>query len=565
MNTIREAREALPARSANGRARAAALQAHSRAEGGVGTVGYRSRGKLLIVGALAQAVSCARALQPALQCVLLVEPGSAGNAVAPPGVTRVEGRLRQLDGYLGKFSVSIECDGQTLNPAGLFGAHDEYIDLVLDLSATAFLNHEIPPPGYYAPAGMQAMAPLLNELRGMVGEFEKPKYFVYDPAICAHGRSGLSGCRRCIDACPTQAIRSLGEIIEVNAHLCQGAGSCASACPGGAIRYAYPGPAALLTSVRDALKHYRQAGGADPQVIFFDGASGRHTLEALAKRLPESVLPFQVEEAGSVGMDTWLATLAYGARRVVLFTTAAVPRSVLREISLQISFTRAILAGMGYRRDCLQLVLNGERDNTLFDAFKRDLPQPAIVPGGFTPFDEKRTTLDLAIGHLHAQAPEPRQVADLPDDAPFGAIDIDGGLCTLCMACVSVCPSGALFAGNDRPALQFIESNCVQCGLCHTACPEDAVRLLPRISYDRTQSRELRTLHEAQPFHCIRCGKPFATHAVVQRMADRLAGHWMFSDETARRRIQMCQDCKVLDIFEQEANPNVYDKPVADA
>ena len=103
----------------------------------------------------------------------------------------------------------------------------------------------MPPPGYYAPAGPKALAPVLNELRDLVGEFEKPKYFRYDPDICAHGRSGLNGCRRCIDACPTQAISSLGGIIEVDAYLCQGAGSCASACPSGAIRYAYPDPAAV--------------------------------------------------------------------------------------------------------------------------------------------------------------------------------------------------------------------------------------------------------------------------------------------------------------------------------
>jgi ferredoxin len=181
------------------------------------------------------------------------------------------------------------------------------------------------------------------------------------------------------------------------------------------------------------------------------------------------------------------------------------------------------------------------------------------------PFDEKRTTLGLAIDHLHAQAPDPRSMADLPDDAPFGAIEIDTGLCTLCMACVAVCPSKALYAGDDRPALQFIEDNCVQCGLCHAACPEDAVRLLPRIDFDGARRRRLRTLHEEEPFRCIRCGKPFATRAVMERLTERLANHWMYRDERARQRIRMCQDCKVLDMFELEGSPNVYDKPVADA
>jgi len=565
MTTATGMRTPLPGLTANGRARAAALQAHTAPGTGAGTVSYRSRGNLLIIGALAEAGSCARALQPALHCVLLIEPGTGRTASVPQDITLVEGRLKQLDGHLGRFAVRIECDRQELNAARLFGAQTDYVDLVLDLSALPFLDREVLPPGYYAPGGPQGLAPVLEELRELVGEFEKPKFYDYDPAICAHGRSGLAGCRRCLDACPTQAIHSLGEVIEVDPWLCQGAGSCASACPTGAIRYAYPDPGSLLTSVRDALGCYRQAGGSDPQVIFFDSASGRQVLDTLAAQLPESAIPFQIEEPGSVGIDAWLATLAYGARRVVLFTTGSIPPSVLREISLQISYARAILSGMGYQRDCLQLVLNGDRDGALVETLGRWLPPPAIAPAGFMPFNEKRTTLGLAIDHLYAQAPDPGPVASLPDDAPFGAIEIDAGLCTLCMACVAVCPARALYAGDERPALQFIEANCVQCGLCHTACPEDAVRLLPRIDYDGERRRRLRTLHEAEPFRCIRCGKPFATRAVVQRLTERLEQHWMFRDESARRRILMCQDCKVLDMFEQEGCPNVYDKPVADA
>jgi len=565
MTTATGMRTTLPSLTANGRARAAALQAHTAPGTGAGTISYRSEGRLLIIGTLVEAMSCARILLPALQCVLLVEPGSARNAPVPQGITLVEGRLQQLDGHLGRFTVRIECNRQALNAARLFGTQTEYVDLVLDLSTLPFLDREVLPPGYYAPAGPQGLAPALDELRELVGEFEKPKFYDYDPAICAHGRSGLEGCRRCLDACPTQAIHSLGELIEVDPFLCQGAGSCATACPTGAIRYTYPDAGSLLTSVRDALSRYRQAGGADPQVIFFDSASGRQVLETLATQLPESAMPFQIEEPGSVGIDAWLATLAYGARRVVLFTTASIPPSVLREISLQVSYARAILGGMGYQRDCLQLVLNGDREGALIETLGRWLPPPAIAPAGFTPFNEKHTTLGLAIDHLHAQAPDPVPMASLPDDAPFGAIEIDAGLCTLCMACVAVCPATALYAGDERPALQFIEANCVQCGLCHTACPEDAVRLLPRIDYEGVRRRRLRTLHEEDPFCCIRCGKPFATRAVVQRLTERLEQHWMFRDESARRRILMCQDCKVLDMFEQEGSPNVYDKPAADA
>ena len=39
----------------------------------------------------------------------------------------------------------------------------------------------------------------------MVGEFEKPRYINFDASLCTHARSGLVGCKNCLDACPTDA------------------------------------------------------------------------------------------------------------------------------------------------------------------------------------------------------------------------------------------------------------------------------------------------------------------------------------------------------------------------
>ncbi len=120
------------------------------------------------------------------------------------------------------------------------------------------------------------------------------------------------------------------------------------------------------------------------------------------------------------------------------------------------------------------------------------------------------------------------------------------------MACVSVCPASALSDGVDKPQLGFIEANCVQCGLCDVACPENAITLLPRLLLDRDKRMTRRVLNEEEPFHCVVCGKPFATMSVIERMQDKLRGHWMFQDADARRRLQMCQDCRVKDMFESE-------------
>jgi hypothetical protein len=51
----------------------------------------------------------------------------------------------------------------------------------------------------------------------------------------------------------------------------------------------------------------------------------------------------------------------------------------------------------------------------------------------------------------------------------------------------------------------------------------------------------------------VSCGTPFATNKVIERMLDKLSGHWMYKDETARNRLKMCQDCRVIDMMKDSA------------
>ena len=109
------------------------------------------------------------------------------------------------------------------------------------------------------------------------------------------------------------------------------------------------------------------------------------------------------------------------------------------------------------------------------------------------------------------------------------------------------------------PRLKFIERNCVQCGLCVKICPEGALSLEPRL-LSVTESRRERVLNEAEPFNCVRCGKPFGTRQMVETMLGRLSGHSMFAAGDALKRLQMCADCRIIDMMESKASePTVFD------
>ncbi len=174
---------------------------------------------------------------------------------------------------------------------------------------------------------------------------------------------------------------------------------------------------------------------------------------------------------------------------------------------------------------------------------------------------EKRATLDLAIDHLLAQAPQATDAIALPaGGSPFGTLQVDTERCTMCLACVGACPSSALADNPDAPQLRFIESNCVQCGLCATTCPEDAITLQPRLWLaDGGKARKaLRVINQMEPYRCVRCAKPFGTLLGVQNMIGKLAGHAAFQG-VAAERLKMCGDCRVIDLHSSQNEMRITD------
>ena len=560
---------AFQARTAAGQARDAALQAGAAVEiEATSLVDYRSAGHLLIVGPAEAALAAARRLADCgLQRTVVITDSVSATAPAhvgkaDPSMAVLYGQVDKLTGHLGHYVATLHApNGESLNLAELSGTQYPFFDLVLDLQPTPLLDRELPPFGYY-PAGSDAarLERALAQIPEMTGEFEKPKFFNYNPDICAHGDSGLTGCTRCLDACPASAISSRGDQIEVDPYLCQGGGSCTAACPTGAIIYAYPGPKDQIARLKAMLQTYRAAGGEQPILLFHDDAAGVERLRESVAELPERVIPVRVEEIGAVGMDIWLSALAYGASDVVLLDTAEVPAATRRELDNQLSYARALLQAMGYDPARLHRLAADEGRVADWLAAR---PLPAPVPAAsFDTFNEKRGTLRLALDHLHQYAEAPAELAELPVGAPFGQVQAAKDKCTLCMACVQVCPTRALSDGDGKPQLNFTEDLCVQCGLCQTACPEGALTLEPRFLFDWGQRRRPQVLNEEEPFCCLSCGKPFATNSVIGRMMERLQGHAMFKTEAELRRLQLCGDCRVIDAFAAEmgepSKPKVY-------
>lgn len=585
----------------------------------VPTVGYQSSGNLLIVGPADAALGWAERLAVDLEVgVLISDDTGAARGAELPSERRYpvwSGKVTKIVGYLGQFDVEWEqhnpidlevctrcnacvracpeeaiglnyqidlakCSGHRACVkacAGIgaidFGRTDsarrEKFDMVLDLSRAPLLKATDLPQGYLAPGAdplEQALA--AQKLPQLVGEFEKPKFIAYKERICAHSRAGQPGCTRCIDVCSTGAIRSDGDRVSVEPHLCAGCGGCSTVCPTGAMTYAYPRVPDTGARLKTLLTVYRDAGGKDACLLLHNATDGRALVQSLGRRaaagaakgLPARVIPLEVFHAASTGMDVWLGALAYGASQVVVLSGGSEPEGYIEALRAQMGVAQAILTGLGYAGRHLDLIA-GEDAAQLDRALAALAPaQPVARPATFNLAAEKRTTLDFAIDHLAKHAPTPQEAIALGAGAPFGNLEVNKDSCTLCKACIGACPAAALLDSPEAPRLRFIERNCVQCGLCANTCPEDSITLAPRLLLT-AQAKEAVTLNEAQVFNCVRCAKPFGTKQMIDSMLGRLTAHSMFSGGGALRRLQMCADCRVVDMMENKNEQTILNVP----
>ena len=531
-------------------------------------VNMSSEGVILIYGRDETAIEAGRLLADHLDVsVMITRPAQ----IAPPSTISfpiVKGTIRNAKGHFGSFELTID-DYAAPRPS----SRDAFIfeaprngaasrcDLLLDLSGgpPLFPAHDLR-DGYLRadPRDPAAMLRAVLKARDLVGNFDKPKYINFTADLCAHSRSQLTGCHRCLDLCPTGAITPDGDHVKIAAEICAGCGQCAAACPTGAASYALPPADTLSHKLRAMLLAYDQAGGAQPVVLLHDGAHGTPLINALARHgdgLPANVLPLAVNEVTQVGLEIVVAAFAYGAANV-RFLLRAKPLHDLAGLSQTIAMGDAILSGLGFAGRRVSTIETDDPD-TFGEALRGIEPGATVQrPATFKTVGKRRDLLRFGLTELHRIAPAPTDVVALPEGAPLGAISVDVGGCTLCLSCVSVCPTGALLDDPDRPALKFVEDACVQCGLCKSTCPEKVITLVPRIDFT-AESARTRIIKEEEPALCIRCSKPFGVKSTIDKIAAKLEGrNWMFPAGDKRLdTVRMCADCRVITMSEQQFDP----------
>lgn len=577
-------------------------------------VNYESAGHTLIIGPADQALPWAQRLCDQVDVSVLLTEGSETQMLGERSFPSFSGNKIAVTGWLGAFKVRwqqdnpidletcIRCNAcievcpegaidltyqidmdkctahrDCVKACGSIGAidfmrgditaateRDGEFDLIFDMSRTPLvLAHQLP-QGYFAP-GQDVARQFADSLKltQMTGQFEKPKFFTYKEKLCAHSRNEKIGCSACIDICSAEAISHNGNHVRVEPNLCAGCGACTTVCPSGAMAYAYPRATDMGLRLKTMLSTYAKAGGRQAGLLFHSKGQGA-TLVTQVGRLakagwqgmPARIIPVELHHTAAVGIDVWLSAFAYGAANISVLVTDEEAPQYLDALQQQVELAQTILSGLGYAGSHLQLIRC--KDAAELDAAVNAL-QPAQGPATYATFNvaaDKRTTLELAIDHLKTCAPLKVDEIALPAGALYGQVIVNQDACTLCMSCVGACPESALTDNANLPQLRFIEKNCVQCGLCEKTCPENAITLAPRLLLTDA-AKNLQVLHEAEPFHCVSCHKPFGTAKMIENMLSKLSLHGAFSGNI--ERLKMCSDCRVVDMMANKQESSIAD------
>jgi ferredoxin len=530
-------------------------------------VSLSSEGVALLYGSDERVLEAAQLLKDHLDITVLIKDAGAMAPLRVSEFPLAKGTIHSAAGHFGAFTVTIDgyASAAPSSRNGLqFGsprAVTTHCDLLLDLSGgqSLFPAADLR-DGYLRadPGDPAAVLRAVLKARDLTGAFEKPRYVIYSADLCAHARAGIVGCRRCLDLCPTGAIVPNGNHVAIDAAVCAGCGQCAAACPTGAASYALPQSDALVRKLRTLLLAYAQAGGRRPVVLFHDGEHGAEMIEALARHgdgLPANVLPLQLNEITQVGLEAVAAAFAYGASAVRMLTRGK-PRHDMTGLHNTVALAAPILAGLGFAGARVATIETDDPDRLGEDLRAIAPMDGAAKPATFSAVGTKRDLVRLALRELHGVAPKPVDVVALPQGAPFGSIEVMVEGCTLCLACVTACPTGALSDDPEKPILRFAEDACVQCGLCKATCPEKVISLKPQIDF-RAATAERRVIKEEDPYICIVCGTPFGVKSSVERVIASLEGkHWMYKDSKKRLDvIRMCSDCRVNAMMEENFDP----------
>jgi len=327
-------------------------------------------------------------------------------------------------------------------------------------------------------------------VEGIVGRLSE--CMVIDSAACSRVRHKLSGCTKCTDICPANAIRitSAGGKVVVDWDRCTACGLCASVCPNRVFTLKLADLGKLMNKVRqqiaedgeckvscrdnnDAAAHIRSLSFADRHMLvrFAAMGSGRIILEhgdcgkcsrnCLAVVLAEAEKADRIFELAGMNVRTEIQKYEEKPKRA---TAADRLKGGGEELTRREFF--------GFMRTKAKRTI-GE---TLYSMTENEKErQRTILASERKGYEDYIANL-LSLGGSQL-------IQRMRGEGLLVTVDIDSEKCRKCGICARVCPMSVFTLTKETikgreytTAVTADPDKCSGCGLCMTSCMYDAVK-----------------------------------------------------------------------------------------
>ncbi|MGC9443400.1 MAG: 4Fe-4S binding protein [Candidatus Methanospirareceae archaeon] len=392
--------------------------------------------------------------------------------------------------------------------------------------------------GIYTADDYQDACMQVSELVANLNELTKPRYLSVDLKRCASGRSEIEGCELCL-RCPHEAIEREGIDVIFDVASCQGCGLCASLCPL-SVPQLRDAPNQLLYSQIESLL----SADVRPKVLLFAGDEHFELLNEVGRRKLRypPVLPLFVPCTDVISEAHLLSAFVQGADGIILW---ACKESLYEELEAVTAFAQKALDAFRMGKRVLLLdaaIRTPEAFTKTVSAFVEQLKPSSI---------RKRVPIDLAqpkreillelLRALSVQTGVQPHLVEKDTPYPFAEVAIEATKCTLCNACVTMCPTHALSKAINK--LEFDYGHCIACSMCEQACPEEVITLHPVLNLSQLMEQTPQQLIEVEFVPCAGCGELFMPKAAFDRIAQTMKTGTDEGELTIEERLELLKYC----------------------
>lgn len=366
-----------------------------------------------------------------------------------------------------------------------------------------------------------------EELLANIGTFQIEQSVNHNSEICQYnGRLDL-GCQRCIEACEYEAVHKGPNGIEVDHFACEDCGQCISACPTGAMQSADINDEYFADVIYKKLSNQE---ANHKHVIFVQESDAATFYKKYNSNINKDILLIILPNVYILNIFHFLLLLRLGVTNIHVY------KEIFRESSLykHIQFVNALTA---YTFSGKKLVSKG-------DKVEFGNEEDSIFASGFTlpGYKNRRKFLTPILRDIYKKSENKRVLLQENILNTFGSVVCDESKCSLCLACLNHCKIGSLLADSSNYTLSHIAANCIQCGICLSVCPEDALELVPGLLLDE-EFFQPRILAKDEPAVCAECGEVFGNKKSLEQVRNKLKAAGRYDDEL--ELLNYCDKCRV--------------------